>query len=156
MSGTTTVVLIVILVAIAAVIGNKRQNTTMEKPRKRRFLLTKNESAMFNRLTEAAPEAVVLAQVSFGALITATSKGARNRFDRKIADFVICNRAHQVLAVIELDDSSHQGKEDRDASRDRLLTDAGYRVIRYAHIPDTAKVREDLPEVCRPPLRAEK
>lgn len=83
-------------------------------------------------------------QVSFGALLTARSKGARNRFDRKIADFVVCDKAMQVQVVIELDDSSHRGKEVRDAARDKLLQEAGYRVIRYPRIPDVEKVRSDF------------
>jgi very-short-patch-repair endonuclease len=47
-----------------------------------------------------------------------------------------------VQAVIELDDSSHKGREQEDARRASKLTDAGYRVIRYSQIPNIAEVRE--------------
>lgn len=156
MSWTTLASVLAVLVLAAAVaLGTRKQTRSTETPRKR-YPLTKHESAMFNRLTQALPDTVVLAQVSFGSLLTATSKGARNRFDRKIADFVICNRAHQVLAIIELDDSTHKGQEARDAARDKLLIDAGYRVVRYARIPDIERVRADFLEASLPPMRAEK
>jgi len=49
-----------------------------------------------------------------------------------------------VLAIIELDDSSHKGKEQRDASRDAMLKSAGYKTVRYRKIPDVERVRADL------------
>jgi hypothetical protein len=42
--------------------------------------LTPNEQKMFYRLQEVVPELIVLAQVSFSALLTAKSQGAHNRF----------------------------------------------------------------------------
>lgn len=107
-------------------------------------LLTKNEQPMYFRLVEALPEHVVLAQVSFSALLTTRDMTARNRFDRKIADFVICTKAFKVIAAIELDDSSHNGRESKDAERDQLLTNAGYRVLRYKRVPDIDKLRADI------------
>lgn len=115
----------------------------IEKPR-RKQVLTDREQAMCNRLNQALPDLHVMPQVAFSALITAKTRPARNTFDRKVADFVICDSAYQVLAVIELDDRSHHGNEERDAKRDRLLTDVGYRVIRYPQIPDVSKVRADF------------
>jgi very-short-patch-repair endonuclease len=82
--------------------------------------------------------------VSFSALITARSHATRNLFNRKIADFVICDRALQVVAVVELDDSSHKNKSEEDQQRDALLTAAGYRVIRYKSVPDIDRVRADF------------
>lgn len=92
----------------------------------------------------AGPDKLVFAQMSFGALLTARGRATRNRFDRKIADFVVCENALKVLAVIELDDNSHRWKEGRDAARDKLLKDAGYRVIRYPRIPNVEKVQADF------------
>ena len=106
--------------------------------------LTKHEQLMFFRLQEALPKLIVLSQVSFGALLTAQARGVRNTFDRKRADFVICDKSFKVLAVIELDDSSHDGREEQDANRDKLLTDAGYRVLRYRGIPDIEQVAVDF------------
>lgn len=148
--------LLIVLMVVAA-ITQKGGAGSSEKPR-RRWLLTKNEAAMYNRLLQALPDKVILAQVSFGALLTARSTATRNRFDRKIADFVVCDKALQVLAVIELDDSSHRGKESRDAARDKLLQNAGYRVIRYPRVPDSEKVRADFapaPEPAGPGVKVD-
>lgn len=144
------IVLIVAVVVVAALAKKKRGPTEGagraiegEKPRACQPL-TKHEQAMFFRLQGALPSLIVLSQVSFGALLTAKSRGTRNTFDRKRADFVICDKSFKVLAVVELDDSSHDGREEQDANRDKLLTDAGYRVLRYRSIPDVEQVAGDF------------
>ena len=104
---------------------------------------------MFFKLSAAfpQPEFIVLSQVSFSALLTANSRASRNSFDRKTADFVICDASFKVLATIELDDASHKGRTREDAMHDRLLTDAGYRVLRYNQIPDTATLNSDMKQM---------
>ena len=99
------IVLAVVIAAVLAVVAVAfaKKPAKGDAPKKRR-LLTEREQAMHNRLTQALPNAVILAQVSMGALLTARSRATRNRFDRKIVDFVVCDRAFQVVAVIELDD----------------------------------------------------
>ena len=107
--------------------------------------LTMNEQPMFTKLRQILePEYIVLAQVSFGAILWTRSKAVRNRFNRKIVDFVICDKAFNVIVVSELDDSSHKGKEERDAERDLLLNEADIAVIRYKFIPDSEKIRDDI------------
>lgn len=146
--------LIVLLIVVAVVSKSLKGNTqgpSVETPRSRR-LLTKNEQPMYFRLRAAFPEHVILAQVSFSALVTVRSHAVRNRFNRKVADFVVCNRAFEVLAVVELDDASHKGKETTDRERDSMLISAGYKVLRYARVPDIEQLQRDLSP---PPLRAE-
>lgn len=138
-------VVIGVLVALMTPKKGARKRST-EKPRKRR-LMTNREQAMFDRLEKSLPDVVVLCQVAFGALMTARSTGTRNTFDRKIADFVLCNRAFEVLAVIELDDRSHDTKREQDAERDAMLRSAGYEVLRYANIPDTEDMQRDFKRV---------
>ena len=144
----------VLLLFFASLMNKKKggRATSDEKPRKKPLLLTEREQAMHNRLTQSVPDLIVLAQVSFSALLTAKSYGARNTFDRKVADFVVCDRAFQVLAVIELDDATHRTKKGKDDERDAMLMAAGYRVIRYPNIPDIAKVRADF---MPPPLETQ-
>ncbi len=100
--------------------------------------LTVREQPMFFRLQEAFPDHVVLAQVAFSALLAAKDAATRNTFDRKVADFVLCSRAFEVIAVIELDDSTHKGRAAADASRQAILERAGYTVLRFRHVPDAA------------------
>lgn len=148
------VVLLVMAFAIFSGKGKRGTGGKTETPRAK-ALLTKNEQPMYFRLLGAFPDAVVLAQVSFSALITARTKAVRNRFDRKVADFVLCTRAFEVIAVIELDDSSHKGKEAADRARDSLLTEAGYRVLRYTRTPDIEQIRSDIGKtpILRAPLK---
>ena len=139
---------LIAVVVLAALIAKKNGDSspktgTGERPTKRP-VLTEREQAMHNRLTQSVPDLIVLAQVSFSALLNAKTTATRNTFDRKTADFVICDRAFQVLAVIELDDASHRSKKSKDGDRDAMLRNAGYRVIRYANIPDIEKVRQDF------------
>ena len=143
-----SLILLLVLVGIAFVViatlkAKKPGRTSQEIPTKK-ALMTEQETAMYNRLKQSLPQHHVFTQVSFGALITAKSRPIRNLFDRKIADFVVCDSALQVVAAIELDDSSHKNKAASDKKRDELLTGAGYRVVRYKTIPDIDKVKADF------------
>ncbi|TCB11602.1 DUF2726 domain-containing protein [Acinetobacter sp. ANC 4641] len=110
--------------------------------------LTMNEQPTFRKLRETLePEYVVLSQVSFSAILWTWSNSVRNRYNRKIVDFVICDKGFNVVAVIELDDSSHKGKEERDAERDLLLNEAGITVFRYNFTPESSKILEDIKSV---------
>lgn len=99
---------------------------------------------MYWRLTGALPDLVVLAQVGQSAFLKSNDIAVFRSFSQKVTDFVVCDKAFNVLAIIELDDASHKRKKDKDAQRDAVITAAGLRVIRYANIPDIAKVHEDF------------
>lgn len=147
------ILLVVALAVVGALLGtSKKGRSATEKP-KARAPLTKNEQPMYFRLKEALPEYEILAQVAFSALITAKQRAVRSTFDRKVADFVVCSRAFHVLAVVELDDSSHKGKEAADHARDALLTSAGYKVLRYKRVPDIDQIRKDIQPIS--PITAE-
>ena len=100
-------------------------------------LLTPNETEFFHRLQRALSAYHVFPQVPFAALLTVDSKlsrkdrwSIRSRFDRKIADFVVCERGSlQVVAIIELDDRTHDADADR--RRDALTKAAGYQTFRF-------------------------
>lgn len=141
------VLLIVVLIAARGVGSSRRKATGQIRGRK---LLTDREESMFHRLQQAFPESIVLTQIAFSALITAKDLPTRATFNRKVADFVLTNKAFEVLAVIELDDASHRGREDHDNQRDSLLERAGYRVMRFKNVPDVEAVRLAL----RPPVEA--
>lgn len=136
------------LVVIARLLP--RRGGSNEVPRAA-WPLTRNEQAMYFRLQGALPDLIVLSQVSFGALLSARSAAVRNTFDRKRADFVICEKSFKVVAIVELDDSSHDGKKARDEKRDALLQAAGYRVLRYRGIPNIDRVQSDFAPPPPPP-----
>ncbi|WP_413772549.1 DUF2726 domain-containing protein [Acinetobacter sp. ANC 4973] len=102
------------------------------------------EIKMFERLKKACPEHHVLAQVAFSALMTSNYMATRNKFNRKVTDFVILNHHLDVVCIIELDDPSHVGKENEDAKRDAMLQEAGYTVIRYTSIPTVRQLQKDI------------
>ena len=117
------------------------------KPRQKFFpkrVITHFESKMFIRLKEAFPQHHLLAQVAFSALITNNNLKIRNKFNRKVTDFVLLNQKLEVVAIIELDDPSHIGKEQEDAERDAMLNEAGYQVYRYTDIPSADSLRRDI------------
>lgn len=140
------IVLVIITTVIFFVVAakEKSEKRTNQTPIKSRPVLTLNEQPTFTRLIEALPEHFVLSQVAFSALITTTGRATRNRFNRKVADFVVLDKSFNVVAVVELDDASHKGSEAKDADRDAMLKEAGYRVIRYKRTPDLDKVRVDF------------
>lgn len=163
--GTLLMVVLVALIlvgAIAAALAAKGKGRAQRGSFAKKKLATPREQTMYWRLVEAfpLPEYIVLTQVSFGALLHARDGASRYSFSQKIADFVVADRSFTVLAVIELDDASHRGKEDRDLVRDIMLTQAGYRTLRYPQIPDVARLRRDLEPMPAlkdlPPMTAER
>ena len=138
------ILILIVIAAIALVVL-----VVKAKPRSRkasgeltaRNPLTPREQAMFFRLQSALPEHVILAQVAFSSLLTTRDRPTRSTFDRKVCDFVVCSKAFQVIAIVEIDDASHRGREGQDARRDALLENAGYRVVRFPQVPDLADVR---------------
>lgn len=109
-----------------------------------RPVITAFESQMFSRLQQAFPHHNILAQVAFSALITSKHFKLRNRFNRKVTDFVVLDKEMKVVAIIELDDPSHIGKELEDQKRDQMLQEAGYQVQRYTQIPSIKQLQMDI------------
>lgn len=99
---------------------------------------------MFGELRQAVPECQIFVQVALGAILWTKSQGTRNKFNRLIVDFVITDAYFNILAVIELDDKSHDNKQEKDVERDAMLREAGYKVLRYRHMPDKQKLRNDI------------
>ncbi len=130
---------LVVAVASALLKGGRGRRASGDiRPRK---LLTDREQAMYFRLKQAFPDAVVLCQVSFSALLTAKDQPTRSTFNRRVADFVLTSKAFEVMAIIELDDASHRGREVHDDKRDSLLQRAGYRVLRFKNVPNVDDVQ---------------
>lgn len=98
-------------------------------------LLTDNEFEFFNRLVRALPNYYICPQVSMGALLDAKSndydneKKMRYTFGFKIVDFVIYSKNKEVIAIIELDDRTHD--KEKDYARDLMLREAGYKILRF-------------------------
>ncbi|MES2018368.1 MAG: DUF2726 domain-containing protein [Pseudomonadota bacterium] len=151
-----SIVVLIVIIAIVVILQAIAKSKTAKSPKKalaklgelngltRRAPLTKREKEMYLALTSALPACAVLAQVAFSALVTTKNKATRNRFDRKVADFVICSKQLDVIAVVELDDATHKNKVAADEERDAMLKNAGYVTIRYKNVPDENTIRKDI------------
>lgn len=164
MNSTVALVLAVtVMVAFAlALLGKKTRGDTARV--KARNFLTANELEFLQRLEGAAPELRFHAQVAMGALlapaVAKTGNGreyfrAHNMFNQKIIDYVAQRRDDgRIVAIIELDDRSHNS--DKDARRDAMLRQAGYRTLRWhsKSKPGRAEIfaalMGPLPEVAAP------
>lgn len=130
-----------------------KKSETNEEPKKsnvehskimKSWILSKHEKKMFWLLRELAPNDFVFIQVSLGEILWTKLNKTRMRFNQKRADFVLCDTEFNIKAIIELDDSSHDGREEKDAQRDAMLKEAGYTVLRYRGVPDRKKLRADI------------
>lgn len=136
-----TVVVLLAIVAIAFLMRGKTRTAGDRDKIWRRRLLSKNEQPMYFRLRETFPDHVVLAQVAVSSLINSRSKSTQSTFDRKVADFLLCTPAFDVLAVIELDDPKHKADAEADAASDAMLMEAGYQVLRFDRVPDAKELK---------------
>jgi very-short-patch-repair endonuclease len=110
--------------------------------------LSQPEQVLYFRLVKALPGHIILAQVQLSRLL-GVKKGNNyqawsNRINRMSADFVVCNKDSSIVAVIELDDATHQ-RDDRqaaDSKKDKALASAGVRIVRW-HV----KCLPDVPTI---------
>ncbi len=127
----------------------------------KRAFVTGNEREFFDRLCSALPEFYVFPQVAMSALLdVSVSRGhkdywaERDRFSRKVCDFVVCRRNDMLpLLVVELDDKTHDFK--KDAGRDDLLAQAGLRTLRFwsRNKPNRDEIRKRVAEVFGPAVQ---
>lgn len=107
------------------------------------------EEQMYFVLVAALPECIILAQVSFSALVNADQRMDRNYFDRKFCDYLVCSKKLTPITIIELDDRSHDRKKAQDADRDAMMKRAGYHTIRYNSIPSMEEIQVDIENVLK-------
>ncbi len=126
-----------------------------EWPFIRKDLITETEKILFNRLREALPDYHVLTQVQLSQLVH-VKKGHSFKMwwmsiSRMSVDFVIVDDNMRTIAAIELDDKSHYSDEDRhkaDAKKDKVLTAAGIRIVRWRCeiMPEINQIKLAFPE----------
>lgn len=114
-----------------------------DSPIKSKRLLTEHEKKMYRELT-MIPNCHIFVQVCLGAILWTSTWQTRNKFNKKIADFVVTDLDFNIRAVIELDDKSHDNKIEADQARDAMIREAGYKVLRYRNIPNVSKLMDDI------------
>jgi hypothetical protein len=135
------VFLVVIVVLVVAVLAAKKaksnQGESGEWPFYQCKPLSAPEQVLYFRLVEALPDHIILGQVQLSRILK-VKKGSNaqawlNRINRMSADFVVCNKDASIVAVIELDDTSHntEKRQQADAKKDKALTAAGIKIHRW-------------------------
>ena len=136
--------------------SNKEQKETLNLnepfPFYPSYLMTKREQQLYWRLVETLPNCVIMSQVSIMGILNIKKEYYRNsskwtnQVNRLRLHFVVCRKDTYPLAVIELDDSSHDNERQqaRDDKKDKALTDAGIKIIRWREIPDAETIKTAL------------
>jgi len=152
-----SMVLIIFVLAIIAIIIFKKAKNKAKKeneiwPYYAKKPLSQPEQVLYFRLITALPEYIILAQVQLSQLL-GVKKGNNyyswlNRINRMSADFVVCNKDSSIVAVIELDDETHQRKDRQAADRkkDRALSSANIKIIRWnvKKMPDLETIKNNI------------
>jgi hypothetical protein len=140
MTGTLVAVVIAIaLIALAIVVlTTKPGRDRADWPFYSKRPLSKPEQVLYHRLVKALPECIVLAQVQLSRFL-GISKGRNfaewnNRINRLSIDFLVCLKDSTVVAAIELDDSSHDrlDRKEADLRKERAITSAGIPLLRWS------------------------
>ena len=133
-----------LLLITALILRHLHQNRRQDSPLKRRGILNISEQITLMRLQAVLPRHTILAHVSFDALLTTKYMHTRRKYQGLVADFVVLDQQHQVLAIIEIADESYVNRLHQKHYQDSLLELAGYKVLRYSSIPTEQELREDL------------
>lgn len=114
-------------------------------------LLTKNEEEFFGRILCGLPDFHVFPQVAIRAFVRPGAAAGNKSYYRQLGrigakhcDFLVCNKQLDIVAIIELDDRTHD--QEKDAARDAMTHSAGYHTLRYEtrQKPTAPQIREDL------------
>lgn len=136
----------------------KEENANQEEPKEEsgkrtsyancyqpKYLLTKNEWHAHKKLKQIADAKGLVICPKVRLLdILEPRKGEKDykslfyKVQAKHVDFLICDQAMHIKAVLELDDGSHDQKDrqERDSFVDEILQSVGYKVIRTRYITD--------------------
>ena len=120
--------------------STKQQDSAL----KQRAVFNMNEQITYTRLKEILPHTTVLAHVSFDALLTTKYSRTRHKYRNMVADFVLLDEQYQVLGIVALNDPQVLKRPQNTQYQDALLALAGYRVIRYADVPEYHQLRHDF------------
>lgn len=129
---------------LALLLGARSHEPVTPKQRTRQYfpkgLLRPNtELRFYAMLKQAVPEFDVLPQVCMGALVDPPAhysptykERARYKYQSKMVDFTIFDaNNNRVVCLVELDDPTHDNIREKDAERDAITAEAGYRTVRW-------------------------
>ncbi|MHB1332549.1 MAG: DUF2726 domain-containing protein [Sulfuriferula sp.] len=140
------VVILIVFAVLAAMKKAKPAGGSEAWPFYQRKPLSTPEQILYFRLVKALPDHIILGQVQLSRLL-GVKKGnnAQAWLNRMSADFVVCNKDSSIVAVIELDDATHNGekRQQADAKKDKALAAASITIHRWQAkaIPDDTQIK---------------
>lgn len=152
----TFVLLLVLLIAVAVIAITLKTHAAKGKtddepwPLYAKKPLSEPEQVLYHRPVQALPECIVLGQVQLSRFL-GVKKGSKraawhNRISQKSADFVVCLKDCTVVAVVELDDATHErsARQAADATKNKALESAGVTILRWnvKSLPDEGAIRQ--------------
>ncbi len=144
------IVLTVLTLIILAVITVLTREKQAAQQKRREYIkkkpLSNHEQVLYWRLVGALPDHMVLAQVSLGRCLGTKDSGGLDSMTSKNLDFVVCDKASDVVAVIEIDTKNYSSKivSKEDEIKYKALKKAGIDIIRWRanSLPSEADIRE--------------
>ncbi|SHH10509.1 DUF2726 domain-containing protein [Massilia sp. CF038] len=129
------IALFAFIAAILVAVTLTQQGKERAGAYRRRKVMSENELEFFGRLVAALPDHYIFPQVAMSALLEAassdkkTAHSDRLRIAQQRADYIVCTKNCDLVAVIELDDRTHSTAKDQ--LRDSRLEQAGIRTVRF-------------------------
>lgn len=128
-----------------------RVDTVIGWPPRATVVMSRHERMAYDILLRAAPECTVLAQVSLSRFIEVPKRNSYADWLRRVGyqsvDFIVCNRATEVLAVVELQAQQPSELAQKRLSRMRRTLKAAQLPLHVWHeglLPTVDAVRELL------------
>ena len=141
-------------------VEEKKENKIEEiLPYQKKYLLTKNEWKFYKNIKHLCDEnnIHIIAKVRFADLVevqTELEYKEKQRYFNKIKnkhiDFVLCKPENlEVIALLELDDISHQRKDrkESDELKNKICEKVGYKLIRVKNIEEFKENLDTLTQI---------
>lgn len=100
-------------------------------------LLTATEIKFWGLLYQAAPGCYIFPQVAVSAILTIQSESYEHfwevikKYQSCRVDFVVCDSQLSIIALVELDDQTNQRRRTKEAEKDFITAQAGYKTVRF-------------------------
>lgn len=158
-----TQILIVLIIVSLTVLGvwivKRKKKVALNKGvYQLKPLLTQNEKDCFKHLKSIFPEYHICPQVCMGAVLDPRDEYGpektqqqktellilRNKISSKMIDFVFLDKNLNAAFIVELDDKSHDNKQEQDAQRDQHLRLAGLNTVRFRRDKGSFPSRKEI------------
>ena len=138
----TTIVLLTAALLLTLLLNKERKNNPFDGKHKlpyfRRRLMTPTEFTVYQTLIKTLPEFLIFPQVQASRVLDIPQNKDNyywfNFISRLSYDFVVCRQDSTPIAIIEIDDATHENakRQEADNRKNKATKAAGVAVIRWA------------------------